>query len=213
MKQQCKIKFCGIRRLEDVTYMNEYMPDYVGFVFAPSKRQVSPAVAMALGQELHPDIKRVGVFVNEPIDKLIQTAQTAQLDVLQLHGDEDYSYINRLHEALKQETLSYEIWKAVRVKDEETIRMANQFQADKLLLDSFTTLTYGGSGKVANWEIIQTAKIEKPFFLAGGLTEQNIVEGIKTVQPYGVDLSVGIETDGCKDRNKIARIIELVKNC
>ena len=66
MKQQCKIKFCGIRRLEDVTYMNEFMPDYVGFVFAPSRRQVSPAVAMALGQELHSDIKRVGVFVNEP---------------------------------------------------------------------------------------------------------------------------------------------------
>ena len=101
----------------------------------------------------------------------------------------------------------------LRVKDEETIRMANQFQADKLLLDSFTTLTYGGSGKVANWEIIQTAKIEKPFFLAGGLTSQNIVEGIKTVQPYGIDLSGGIETDGCKDRNKIARIIELVRNC
>ena len=213
MKQQCKIKFCGIRRLEDVTYMNEFMPDYVGFVFAPSRRQVSPAVAMALGQELHSDIKRVGVFVNEPIDKLIQTAQTAQLDVLQLHGDEDCSYMDKLHETLKQETLSYEIWKAVRVKDEETIRMANQFQADKLLLDSFTTLTYGGSGKVANWEIIQTAKIEKPFFLAGGLTSQNIVEGIKTVQPYGVDLSGGIETDGCKDRNKIARIIELVRNC
>lgn len=79
MKQQCKIKFCGIRRLEDVTCMNEFMPDYVGFVFAPSRRQVSPAVAMALGQELHSDIKRVGVFVNEPIDKLIQTAQTAPI--------------------------------------------------------------------------------------------------------------------------------------
>ena len=102
MKQQCKIKLCGIRRLEDVTYMNEFMPDYVGFVFAPSRRQVSPAVAMALGQELHPDIKRVGVFVNEPINKLIQTAQTAQLTVLQLHGDEDCSYIDRLHEALKK---------------------------------------------------------------------------------------------------------------
>ena len=212
MKQQCKIKLCGIRRLEDVTYMNEFMPDYVGFVFAPSRRQVSPAAAMALGQELHPDIKRVGVFVNKSINNLIQAAQTAQLNVLQLHGDEDCSYIDRLHEALKKKNLSYEIWKAVRVKDEETIRMANQFQADKLLLDSFTTFAYGGSGKVADWEMIQTEKIEKPFFLAGGLTEQNIVEGIKTVQPYGVDLSGGIETDGCKDRNKIARIIELVKN-
>ena len=121
--------------------------------------------------------------------------------------------LNGSSQKTKQETLSYEIWKAVRVKDEETIRMANQFQADKLLLDSFTTLTYGGSGKVANWEIIQTAKIEKPFFLAGGLTSQNIVEGIKTVQPYGIDLSGGIETDGCKDRNKIAKIIELVRNC
>ena len=109
-------------------------------------------------------------------------------------------------------TLSYNPesrnWKAVRVKDEDTIRMVNQFQADKLLLDSFTAVAYGGSGKVANWKIIQTAKIEKPFFLAGGLTEQNIVEGIKTVQPYGIDLSGGIETDGCKDRNKIAKIIE-----
>ncbi len=203
MKQQCKIKFCGIRRLEDVTYMNEYMPDYVGFVFAPSKRQVSPAVAMALGQELHPDIKRVGVFVNEPIDKLIQTAQTAQLDVLQLHGDEDCSYMDKLHETLKQENLSYEIWKAVRVKDEDTIRMVNQFQADKLLLDSFTAVAYGGSGKVANWKIIQTAKIEKPFFLAGGLTEQNIVEGIKTVQPYGLIYPAALKQTAAKTEIKL----------
>ena len=137
MKQQCKIKFCGIRRLEDVTYMNEFMPDYVGFVFAPSRRQVSPAVAMALGQELHSDIKRVGVFVNEPIDKLIQTAQTAQLDVLQLHGDEDCSYMDKLHETLKQETLSYEIWKAVRVKDEENNAKMEVFYSEEGLKEQY----------------------------------------------------------------------------
>lgn len=211
MSTLCKIKFCGIRRLEDVTYMNEFMPNYVGFVFAKSKRQVSPITAMALGQELHPKIKRVGVFVNEPIETLLQTAKTAQLNVLQLHGDEDTNYITALKQALKDFQIEYEIWKAIRVKDETTISAANELDVDKLLLDSFTPSAYGGSGKVANWKIIQQTKIKKPFFLAGGLNAQNIIDGIQTVHPYGVDLSGGIEVDGYKNREKIAEIMQQLR--
>lgn len=212
MNRLCKVKFCGIRRLEDVTYMNAYMPDYVGFVFAKSKRQVSPVTAMALGQELHPEIKRVGVFVNEPLDTLLQIAQTAQLHVLQLHGDEDLAYITALKQSFIKQKQPYELWKAIRLKDKSSITAANTSIVDKLLLDSFTPSVYGGSGKTANWQLIQTTKIDKPFFLAGGLTAQNILKGIKTIHPYGVDLSGGIETDGYKNREKIAEIMERL-NC
>ena len=203
-----KIKICGMRRVDDILYVNTYHPDYAGFILSEGfKRTVDIDTFYDLELLLNKEIKRVGVFVNEPIENILKSF-AQKLDVIQLHGEENAEYIDKL-----RENCDCEIWKAVRVKDEDTIRMVNQFQADKLLLDSFTAVAYGGSGKVANWKIIQTAKIEKPFFLAGGLTEQNIVEGIKTVQPYGIDLSGGIETDGCKDRNKIAKIIELVRNC
>lgn len=212
MNRICKIKFCGVRRPKDIAYMNEFMPDYVGFVFAQSKRQVSPITAMNLGKALHPNIKRVGVFVNEPIKTLLQTAQYVSLNVVQLHGDEDSAYITTLKDSIIKTGIDCEIWKAIRVKNTNSISQALTTVADKLLLDSFTESAYGGSGKVADWQLIQKAKIEKPFFLAGGLSAQNITAGIEAVHPYGVDLSGGIETNGCKNREKIKEIIQIVRD-
>ncbi len=203
-----KLKFCGIRRWQDITYLNACMPDYAGFVFAKSPRQISATTAAALEQELHPAIKRVGVFVNEPIESLLQTAVLANLDALQLHGDEDENYIRHLRSALQ---IPCEIWKAVRVRKAAQIANANRLPVDKLLFDSFAENTYGGTGTVANWQLLRQANAEKPFFLAGGLNSQNIMQGIHSVQPFGVDLSGGIETDGYKDKEKMLQITKLVK--
>lgn len=119
-----KLKLCGIRRLEDIGYINEFPPDYIGFVFAESKRQVSVEQAATLAQSLHPGIQTVGVFVNAPLEHLLQTAERVRLDILQLHGDEDASYIH----ALRQRT-KCPIWKAVRVTNAESIRRAEKLPA------------------------------------------------------------------------------------
>ena len=176
-----KLKLCGIRRLEDIGYINEFPPDYIGFVFAESKRQVSVEQAATLAQSLHPGIQTVGVFVNAPLEHLLQTAE-------------------------RQRT-KCPIWKAVRVTNAESIRRAEKLPADLLLLDSFSPAVYGGSGQIADWNAIRGAHPQKPFFLAGGLTIDNLSEAIQAVQPAGVDLSGGIETDGCKDREKIRAVV------
>ena len=153
-----KLKLCGIRRLEDIGYINEFPPDYIGFVFAESKRQVSVEQAATLAQSLHPGIQTVGVFVNAPLEHLLQTAERVRLDILQLHGDEDASYIH----ALRQRT-KCPIWKAVRVTNAESIRRAEKLPADLLLLDSFSPAVYGGSGQIADWNAIREAR-KSPFF-------------------------------------------------
>lgn len=197
-----KLKLCGIRRAEDISYVNAFPPDYIGFVFAKSKRQVSAEQAAALSKGLRAGIQTVGVFVNEPIEHLLQIAERARLDVLQLHGDEDAAYIETLRQRTKRP-----IWKAVHVTDAESIRRSEQLPVDLLLLDSFSPTAYGGSGKVANWPAIREANPQKPFFLAGGLTAENLFEAVEAVHPAGVDLSGGIETGGCKDREKIRAVV------
>lgn len=196
-----KLKLCGIRRPEDVAYVNEFPPDYIGFVFAKSKRQVTIEQAAALSGKLRSGIQTVGVFVNEPLDHLLQIAQAVGLDALQLHGDEDARYIEALHIRT-----ALPIWKAVRVTDVESIRRAELLPVDLLLLDSFSPASYGGTGKVANWDVIRDAKPQKPFFLAGGLNAKNLREAVESVCPAGIDLSGGIETDGRKDREKICAV-------
>ena len=201
-----KLKLCGIRRPEDISYVNAFPPDYIGFVFAKSKRQVTAEQAAALARELRRGIQTVGVFVNEPLENLLHIARTARLYVLQLHGDEDKVYIT----ALRQHT-DLPVWKAVRVTDAESLQRADNLFADRLLLDSFSPAAYGGTGKTANWTMIQTARPQTPFFLAGGLTIDNLTEAIETVHPEGVDLSGGIETNGYKDKEKIKAVVEQVR--
>lgn len=204
-----KIKLCGLRRLQDIDYANEFLPDFAGFVFAQSKRQITPEIASDLKKRLSCEIKAVGVFVNENIDVLSEIALKSELDVIQLHGDENREYI----EELKRKLNSIEIWKAVRVTDENGIIEAEKLPCDKLLFDAFSKSAYGGTGCVANINVILDAKskIRKPFFLAGGLNYNNILDTIKKTNPYGVDISSGIETDGFKDKEKIKAIITLLR--
>lgn len=205
-----KIKLCGLRRQEDVEYVNEFIPDYVGFVFATSKRKVSPDMASSLISNLNRNIKTVGVFVNEDVANLVSAVELAGLDVVQLHGDEDARYISGIRHALP----NIEIWKAVRVRDEMSIIAAEDLLVDKLLLDAFSIEAYGGTGRTVDLELIRSLinKITKPFFMAGGLDINNIQNIADTALPFGLDLSSGIETDGYKDRVKIKAVVELVRN-
>lgn len=202
-----KIKLCGIRRFEDISYVNEFKPDYIGFVFAPSKRQISADFAAKLRAELDSGIKAVGVFVNSSPEETAHTAETVGLDVIQLHGDENKSFISSLRKITQ-----CEIWKAIRVRTSEDIITGDNMGADKLLLDSYSSESYGGTGKKANLDAIKKSNIKTPFFLAGGLNAHNIVSALQSISPFGADISGGIETNGFKDKNKIKEIINLVRS-
>ena len=203
-----KVKFCGIRRLKDVEFINKYPPDYVGFIFAKSKRQIDEVQAKFLSEKLYKSIKKVGVFVNANINDIIRIAKTAELDVIQLHGDEDENYIGEL----KNSVNNIHIWKAVRVKTEDDIKKAEQLNVDMLLLDSFSEKAYGGTGKTIDLSVIKNSGITKPFFVAGGINAENIKYIVEEIQPYGVDISSGIETNGVKDIDKISEIVRCLEN-
>lgn len=199
-----KVKMCGLRRTEDVSYANEVNPDYIGFIFANTWRKVSIDTAAKLRKILNPEIKAVGVFVNESLEVMIQTAKEVPLDVIQLHGDETEEVIQALRKNLK-----IEIWKAARVQNSEDIENVQKLSVDKILLDSFSKEAYGGTGKVMDISLVEQACIKKPFFIAGGLTIENTGNIIDRIKPFGIDISSGIETKKKKDFNKMKKIMEI----
>lgn len=201
-----KIKMCGLKRPEDIVYANECLPDYIGFVFAESRRKVSAQEAEKLGRQLDPAIRKVGVFVNEPVRQLISISDEAGLDILQLHGDEGKEYIKEVRKKTGKE-----IWKAVRVRTAKDIREAEELTADKLLLDSFSEDSYGGTGKIMDFSVLEQTDIRMPYFIAGGLTVDNLSEIIEKTGPYGIDISSGIETGGIKNREKMLQVIQCVR--
>lgn len=203
------VKFCGMRRRQDIEYANECRPDYIGFILSDGfRRSVDLGTFCELNTYLDENIKRVGVFVNEPIENILYRAYTESLDVIQLHGswNEDYNYIKAL-----RKDFSGEIWKAVCAGSSEDIEYYNWKNIDKLLIDSFSKDGAGGTGKRIDTEIVKGAKIEKPFFIAGGITAENIIEIARDTKPYGVDISSGIETDGYKDLQKMKKIMEILR--
>lgn len=210
-----KIKICGLRRLEDATYVNNFKPDYVGFVFAKSKRQVTKELAEKLKNELDPAIIRVGVFVNQPLDWVADLVNRDIISYAQLHGDEDYEYITKLRSSISNNVIGDDrdrktgIIKAVRVKEELDIDRANSYDCDYILLDTYSVECEGGNGKTFDWSMIK--KMKNPFFLAGGINEMNVLQAIQTVKPYGVDASSGLETDGYKDVEKIKEFVEKIR--
>lgn len=197
-----EIKICGIRRKEDIEIINKYKPEYIGFIFAQSKRRVSADTASELARMLNRDTKTVGVFVNASKEEVEETARTVGLDAVQLHGDEGAEYIKSLN-------VPCEIWKAVRVRGGEDIPDFDG--VDRILLDKYTDTEYGGSGKTFNWSSVGTLKTKKPIILAGGLNENNVVQGISIFNPVCVDVSSAVETDGFKDENKIREFIFKVR--
>lgn len=198
------IKLCGIRRREDVSIVNEFLPDYIGMILSEGFRRTADMnTAEELSKLLDKRIKKVGVFVNEPAENVKAAAGRLGLDVIQLHGDEDREYIRTLN-------VSCEIWKAVRVRSSEDIHRAEKLGCDRLLLDSFVKDAVGGTGVMADWDIIKNTDISLPYFLAGGIGKDNIAAALKICP--NIDLSGSVETDGVKDREKIRRITELYRN-
>jgi len=199
-----KVKICGLKRPEDILAVNEYLPDFIGFVLAKSKRSVTAKQAKGLKALLKPEIKAVGVFVDAPQETILSLVYDKTIDFIQLHGTENASYI----QALKAKTTAT-IIKAVRVRSSEDILAASLLPVDYLLLDAYHHTDMGGSGMSFNWRFIPTAI--KPYFLAGGLSVDRISAAIKNHAPYCLDVSSKVETNGYKDIEKIAAFIEAVR--
>ena len=255
-----KVKMCGISKVETIPAVVEAKPDYMGLVFAPSKRQVTVDQAKILVSELHKQyanrynrdavqwsndviqvgtitdalqegtatgdahegmltstenasptlihqeaIKTVGVFVNETLDNLVSIATEANLDVVQLHGDEDEAFI----QSLKERT-NVEVWKAVQIRSAADAEAWIDSSADMLLFDAYHKDERGGTGEVFDWSCLDA--FERPFMLAGGIDCTNVARAIRTVRPYGIDISSGIETNGVKDDEKITAFTKIVKS-
>lgn len=196
-----KIKICGLSRMEDITAVNAARPDYIGFVFAGSKRQVDMETARALKQALDSGIQAVGVFVNHPVAEIIALARAGIIDIIQLHGDEDEATVGLL-----QDQTGLPVIRAFRIKSPADIK---ETTADYRLFDTYDPKQYGGSGAAFNWDLL--AGVTGDFFLAGGLNKDNIATAINQVRPYCVDLSSGVETAGVKDRDKIIEIVEMIR--
>lgn len=197
-----KVKICGLRRPEDIEAANLAKPDYVGFIFVPgTKRYVAPDQATQFREDLDADIQTVGVFVNAPIEEVVAICEAGTIDVVQLHGDEDQAYIDDLKGQVDQEII-----KSVAVGDDLAVE---DKQADYVLFDSLSP-SRGGSGKVFDWQKV-SAYQEKPFFLAGGLGVENIADALKVVQPYAVDASSSLETDGMKDPEKMQAFVAKIR--
>ena len=201
-----KVKMCGISKVETIPAVVDAKPDYMGLVFAPSKRQVTVEQAKTLVDELHKqyEIKTVGVFVNETVENLIKIAEEVKLDVIQLHGDEDESFIQIL-----KEQSNVEVWKAVQVRSAADAEKWIDSSADMLLFDAYHKDERGGTGEVFDWSSLD--EFERPFMLAGGMDSTNVARAIRTVRPYGIDISSGIETEGVKDDEKIKAFTNIVR--
>ena len=215
-----KVKMCGISKVETIPAVVEAKPDYMGLVFAPSKRQVTVDQAKTLVEELHKqytkrynngaeqsnndEIKTVGVFVNETLDNLVSIATETNLDAVQLHGDEDEAFI----QSLKGRT-NVEIWKAVQIRSAADAEAWIDSSADMLLFDAYHKDERGGTGEVFDWSCLDV--FERPFMLAGGIDSTNVARAIRTVRPYGIDISSGIETEGVKDDEKIKAFTNIVR--
>ena len=215
-----KVKMCGISKVETIPAVVEAKPDYMGLVFAPSKRQVTVDQAKTLVEELHKqytkrynngaeqsnndEIKTVGVFVNETLDNLVSIATETNLDAVQLHGDEDEAFI----QSLKGRT-NVEIWKAVQIRSAADTEVWIDSSADMLLFDAYHKDERGGTGEVFDWASLD--EFERPFMLAGGIDSTNVARAIRTVRPYGIDISSGIETEGVKDDEKIKAFTNIVR--
>lgn len=198
-----KLKFCGLTREADIEAANETGPDYIGFVFAESRRRVSDLDAARLKARLDPAIKAVGVFVNGTPEHIAALAGEGIIALAQLHGDEDARVIERL-----RRLTDVPLIKAVRVKTRADIERALALPVDYLLLDTYVGHAYGGSGKAFDWSLI--GDISKPYFLAGGLRPENLEQALRT-GAYALDLSSGIETNGVKDPAKMRAVAERVR--
>lgn len=202
-----KVKICGIKTLQDVEIVNRQKSDFTGFVFYPlSKRYVSLITARSLKVKLNKKIKSIGVFVNAPPEEIAAAAELGIINMVQLHGDETNAYIAEL-----RKICTLPVIKAVRVREEADIKKAAFYNCDYFLFDTYSTASYGGTGRQFDTQLLKGVKINKPYFLAGGLNAGNVRSALKGLKPYAVDVSGGVESGGSKDEIKIKNFIKQLK--
>lgn len=196
-----KIKLCGMRRIVDIDIANSLKPDYVGFIFAKNRRRyIDVDTAKELKKHLDENIKAVGVFIEVEMDVLKRLINEDIIDVIQLHGGQDDAFIASIRELTDKPII-----KAFSIKSEADIEAANSSTADLILLDS----AVAGSGETFDWSCLK--EINRDFLLAGGLNVGNIEDALRIVNPYGVDVSSGIEKDGYKDRDLAKEFVEKIR--
>ncbi len=195
-----KIKLCGLSRIEDIAAANTFKPEFIGFVlWKKSKRYVDKDTAIALRSKLNPGIQVVGVFVDEDLDLVAEYLNEGIIDIAQLHGKENDKYIHNLREQTQKPII-----KAFLVKSEEDVEEVNVSPADYVLLDAGM-----GEGNSFDWELLKG--VNRPFFLAGGLSPENVKDAIRDIQPFAVDVSSGIESEGHKDASKMGSFVANVR--
>lgn len=196
-----KIKLCGLSRPGDIACANELRPEYIGFVFAKkSRRYISPETAAALRLTLDSAICPVGVFVNEPSENVAELLNGGVIDMAQLHGQEDEAYIRKLRSLTDKPLIQ-----AFSIRCAEDAAAAARSSADYILLDSGG----GGTGKHFDWSL--TPDVSRSYFLAGGLSADNVAQAVIMAHPYAVDVSSGVETGGFKDTGKMRRFVQAVR--
>lgn len=199
-----KVKICGIRNLNDAIFVADHGADAIGFVFAKSIRKVSKEKVRAIIRKLPPFITTVGLFVNETAENIESACRYCGLDAIQLHGNESPDIINKLKD--------YKTIKAFRIQNEKDISPIKKYRPDAILLDGYSEKKMGGTGISFDWKIVKKLKTSIPIIVAGGLTHLNVSQAIRIVNPYGVDVSSGVESQpGKKDRKMIKKFIDAVK--
>ena len=245
-----KIKICGITSLEEIEYINKLKPEYIGFVFTKSKREITERQAKNLSKKLSKEVKIVGVFKNNSLEEIRVVIKEIKVDVIQLHGKEDNYFIENLREIIKEEyseksvqeikekysgesvqeikeeyggksieeikewnkdkkSGKIQIWKGISIKSEEDLKRDINLKVDNFILDGGNP----GSGETFNWDLIKQTNINFNFFLAGGINLENLDGIIKNINPYGVDVSSGVEIldhlgNRRKDFGKMKSLIE-----
>ena len=205
-----KIKICGLSRREDIESVNMVSPDYIGFImgFPKSQRNITIERAKTLRAGLKEGIQVVGVFVDAEISMIVDACAQKVIDVIQLHGREDIRYIERLKAVLASVEVQAKIIKAIQVKSKEDLTLIKEVPADMILLDAGM-----GGGKLFSQEQMDLLKsVNRDYFLAGGLNPENVSELLESLHPFGVDVSSGVETEKKKDRKKIRRFVQNVRN-
>lgn len=194
------IKLCGMMRAADIAVANELLPDYVGFVFVRGRRRyVDADAAQAMRRMLDGRVAAVGVFIDETPEAVAELCRRGIIDAVQLHGSEDADYIARLRTLTDAPVI-----KAIRVKSDSDIDAANASTANMVLLDAGT-----GGGVTFDWSRLE--RVTRPYILAGGLDCDNVADAIRTLRPFGVDVSSGIESDGVKDADKMRNFVRIVR--
>lgn len=198
----CRVKLCGMFREQDIEAVNEAKPDFCGFIVnvPASHRSLSTERAKTLAREVGSGIFTVGVYVNDTDDRVARDGSQGYFDVIQLHGEEDEGYIERV-----RSRTDAPIIQAFQVRREQDVRSANESTADMVLLDSGQ-----GTGREFDWSLL--ASVERPYILAGGLTPENVGQVIRELHPWGVDMSSGLETDRVKDPEKIRAAVAAVRS-